>query len=158
MFSSRVVAGAVCACLGFLFVAGSARAQFAECPLPTSLPVVVFGTLSVQGDLDFGGLTQQVCDSIVKKGVGTCRAQVKAAAKCGHKTADGLYQIMLKQCAQIEDATARATCKQGAKTFRDFNRDGYDGSRDDALGVCDGEFAMALNAACMDLVIKVGGP
>ena len=154
MFSSRVVARAFCACLGFLFVAGSARAQFEECPLPSDVPEAVFMTMSVQADLDFGGLTQQVCDSIVKKGVGTCRAQVKTAAKCGHKAADGIYQIMLKQCAQIEDAAERADCKLGAKTFRDFNRDGYDGSRDDGLTVCDGLFAQALNDACMDIVIK----
>src|SRR5258705_13917957 len=101
MFSSRVMARAFCACLGFLFVAGSAQAQFAECPLPTSLPETVYVTMTEQADIDFGGLDQKVCDSIVKKGVGTCRAQVKAAGKCGHKAADGIYEIMVKQCAQI---------------------------------------------------------
>jgi hypothetical protein len=154
MFSSRIVARALCACLGFLFVAGAARAQFNECPLPSDLPEVVYATMTEQADLNFGGLTQQVCDSIVKKGVATCKVQVKAAAKCGHKAADGLYQIMLKQCAQIADAVDRAACKQGAKTFRDFNQNGYDGSRDDGLAVCEGMFAEALNNACMDIVIK----
>ena len=158
MFSSRVVARALCACLGFLFVAGSAQAQLESCPLPTEYPSVVLTTVGEAGDIDFGNLTQKVCDSIVKKGVATCKAQVKAAAKCAHKVAGSIYDIQVKQCAQMMDAADRADCKQGAKTFRDFNVEGYDNDLSDALALCDGMFATLLNAGCMDLVIKVGGP
>src|SRR5262249_12226398 len=101
MFSSRVVARAVCACLGFLFVAGSAQAQLESCPLPTLYPSVVLSTVGEAGDIDFGNLTQKVCDSIVKKGVATCRAQVKSAAKCAHKVAGSIFDIQVKQCAQM---------------------------------------------------------
>ena len=69
-----------------------------------------------------------------------------------------IYDVHLKQCAQITDAADRADCKQNAKTFRDFNVDGYDSDMDDALEVCDGMFAAFLNGECMELVMKAGAP
>ncbi len=157
MISSRVLARVSCASLGFVLLAGSARAQFAECALPSDVPGSVLTTITMQGDLDFGGLTQSVCDSIVKKGISACKTQVKAAAKCGRSEAASIYGILVKQCAQIEDATERGLCKESAKTFLQYYLDGYDGDKQDGLDTCDALFATALNGACMDLVVKVGG-
>lgn len=157
MTSSRTVARAFAACLGFLLVAGSARAQFEECPIPSSVPEIVFFTIVETADLDFGALEQDVCDSIVKKGVAGCKAQTKLAAKCGQKAAATLYDIMVKQCAQIEDVALRTDCKESAKTFRTFNHDGYATSMAEGLEVCEVMFASALDDACMG-VMKSGGP
>lgn len=153
MISSRLAARVFCASLGFLFLAGSARAQYSECPLPQGVPEAVYMSILAQADTYFGQVTQKTCDSIVKTGVATCKAQVKAAFKCGVRTANSHYAINLKQCAELTDATARASCKDGAKTLRNFNVDGYRSSMDDdvmgGLAVCDGEFVSALDAACM---------
>ena len=162
MISSRVFARVFCACVGFLLLAGSARAQYEECPLPQDVPEFVYDSILAQADTYFGALTQKTCDSIVKKGVATCKSQVKAAYKCGARTASSNYEILVKQCETLPDAMARATCKDGAKTLRDFNKDGYRSSMDapttGGLAVCDNQFVAALNAACMNIVAVVGGP
>ena len=164
MISSRVLARVFCASLGFLLLAGSASAQYEECPLPQNIPESVFGTILDQADDFFGDLTQKTCDSIVKKGVATCKAQVKAAYKCGVKTANSNYEILLKQCATFTDAVDRADCKEGAKALRDMNKNGYRNSMENeefpelgGLAICDDEFTVVLNGACMDILVKVGG-
>jgi len=161
MISSRVAARVFCVSLVFVLLAGSARAQYSECPLPQGIPEAVYMSILAQADAYFGGLTQKTCDSIVKTGVATCKAQVKAAYKCGVKTANSNYAILLKQCAELTDPDARASCKDGAKTLRDYNVDGYRNSMDDdvmgGLVVCDNAFVEALNSQCMDIVV-VGGP
>lgn len=159
MFWSRVAVRVFCASVGFLLLAGSARAQFDECgPLPADVPEAVFGTIADMAAMDFGTLSQKTCDGIVKRGVAGCKAQVKASNKCAHKTIASLYDILSAQCAQIVDAVARASCKDGVKGFPDFYNDGFDSSAQDGLAVCDGMFAVALNGACMDILVKVGGP
>ena len=162
MISSRLAARVLCASLGFLLLAGSARAQYAECPLPQGVPEAVYMSILAQANTYFGGLTQKTCDSIVKTGVATCKAQVKAAFKCGVRTASSNYAILVKQCATLTDPVDRADCKDGAKTLRDFNIDGYRNSMDDdvmgGLAVCDGDFVTALNGQCMNILVKVGGP
>lgn len=162
MISSRVAARVFGASLGFLLLAGSARAQYAECLLPVNVPEAVYMSITNQAGLYFADLPQETCDAVVKKGVANCKAQVKAAYKCAVKTASSHYAILLKQCATRTDPMERADCKEGAKTLRDFNVDGYRNSMEDpdegGLAVCEGIFAFALNGACMDLAIKTGGP
>ena len=165
MISSRVFARVFCAGVGFLLLAGSARAQYAECPLPESVPENVYDSITAQADAYFGALTQKTCDSIVKTGLANCKAQVKAAYKCGVKSAASNYAIMLKQCATLTDAMDRADCKDGAKTLRDFNVSGYRNSMQNeqnpelgGLVICDNQFVTALNGACMNILVKVGGP
>jgi len=162
MISLRLAARVLCASLGFVLLAGSARAQYTECPLPQDIPGEVYMSILDQADTYFGGVTQKTCDSIVKTGLATCKAQVKAAFKCGVRTANSNYEILVKQCAELTDATERANCKDGAKTLRDYNVDGYRGSMDDevigGLVVCDTTFVASLSSACMSLALKVGGP
>jgi len=162
MISSRLVARVVCASLGFLVLAGTARAQYEECPLPQNIPVAVYDSILAEANTYFGDLSQKTCDSIVKTGVATCKAQVKTAYKCGAKTANSNYAILVKQCATLADPMDRANCKDGAKTLRDYNLNGYKASMDDdatgGLAICDAEFVAALNAECMNILVKVGGP
>lgn len=165
MIASHVFARVFCASVGFLLLAGSARAQYGECLLPEDVPEAVYESITAQADPYFGALTQKTCDSIVKRALANCKAQVKAAYKCGVKTAASNYEVMLKQCATLMDAMDRADCKEGAKTLRDFNVDGYRNSmQNDAmptlggLAICDDQFVIALDGACMNILVKVGGP
>jgi hypothetical protein len=166
MISSRVFARVLCASAGFLLLAGSARAQYEECPLlPEDVPAAVYDSIIAQADGHFGEVSQKTCDSIVKRGLANCKAQVKAAYKCGLKTAASNYEITLKQCATLTDAVARADCKDTAKMLRDFNIDGYRNSMQNeedpllgGLAFCDNQFVTALNGACMGILVKVGGP
>lgn len=151
MVSSRVAARAVCAAVGFLLLAGSARAQFEECPIPAEVPTTVYTTIASNADLDFGGLSQSVCDGIVKRGVAMCKVHVKGAAKCGQRSAAAIFDMLMKQCAQVADPLDRAACKESARTFRAFYVGGYASSRDDGLAICDTDFPVWVNAACMDL-------
>src|SRR5262245_4441699 len=161
MISSRVAARVFCASLGLLlFLAGSARAQYTECGLPSSVPESVYFTILDSADPYFGAVSQKTCDGIVKLGIADCKAQVKASYKCGVKTANSQYSIVLKQCAELDDPMDRDNCKGSAKDQRDFNRDGYKESMDDpntgGLGMCEGVFADALNSACMAVVVSGG--
>ena len=165
MISSRVFARVLCASVGFLLLAGSARAQYAECPLPEDVPENVYDSITAQANTYFGELSQKTCDSIVKRGLANCKAQVKAAYKCGVKTAASNYEILVKQCATLTDPMDRADCKDGAKTLRDFNVNGYRNSMQNVespelggLAICDNQFVVALNGSCMDILVKVGGP
>ena len=159
MISSRV--RSVLAEVGGVLLGGST-------PPPESLDEdqrAVYDSITAQADAYFGALTQKTCDSIVKTGLANCKAQVKAAYKCGVKTAASNYEILVKQCATLTDAMDRADCKEGAKTLRDFNVNGYRNSMQNeetpalgGLAICENQFVVALNGACMDILVKVGGP
>ena len=154
---SRVAIRVLGAGLGVLFLVGSARAgaftNFPECPNPLASPEAVYGTILSNSSGSFGNLSVKVCNSITKKGNSTCRSQVKAAVKCNEKTIDSLYDIALKQCAQMSVPADRLTCKGNAKTSRDATRLGNKTNLDTALGVCDGEFDAALQNACVNGIV-----
>jgi hypothetical protein len=145
----------VFAALGFMLVAGTARAQFDECVLPAAVPEFVFETILDQASFDFGNVSEKVCDGIVKEGIKTCKAQVKAAAKCYDRALDTNYKIALKQCNELEDSGERADCKAGFKANRDDGKSEVEVSKDSGLVVCDGEFEGALSNACLDVLIKM---
>jgi hypothetical protein len=140
----------VCAALGFLLFAGSARAQFEECAFLPGVPEAVYDTIIDQASFDFGDLSDKVCNSIVKKGVSTCRTQVKAAAKCFDRAFAANYAIGVKQCQQLEDSGDRSECKAELKAIRDDGKDEIDSSKDSALAVCEGEFEAALSDDCLN--------
>lgn len=139
----------VCVALGLLLFAGSARAQFEECLLPSQVPEEVFGTITDEAAFAFGELTDKVCKSIVKKGVSTCKAQVKTADKCFQRALDTNYAIAAKQCQQLEDSADRSECKAKVKSTRDEGKDEINSSKDLGLGLCDGNFALLLSADCL---------
>lgn len=140
----------VCVALGLLLSAGSARAQIQGCVDPGNVPIAVYNTIIDNADVDFGDLSEKVCKSIVKKGVSTCKAQVKSAAKCFRKAYDTNYDIAVKQCQQLEDSSDRADCKSEFKMIRDAGKDDSEDDQASALDVCAEEFAPALEAACLD--------
>jgi hypothetical protein len=139
-----------CVALGLVLFAGSARAQFQECVVPGAVPEAVFETILDQASFDFGDLSDKVCNSIVKKGLSTCRAQVKAAAKCYDRAFAANYAIAVKQCQQLETSEERADCKAESKSIRDEGKDDVDASKDSALAVCEGEFEAALSDNCLN--------
>lgn len=142
--------------LGLLFLASSARAQFEECTEPNAVPSAVFETITDQADLDFGDLSDKVCDSIVKKGLSTCKSQVKLAAKCWDKTLDTNYDIQLKQCNQLADSGDRADCKALYKADRNAFRSTIDSATASGLDICANQFAEGLSMSCAGLVVKAG--
>jgi hypothetical protein len=145
----------VFAAFGFMLVAGSARAQFAECALPAAVPEFVFETILEEASFDFGDVSEKACNGIVKEGIKTCKAQVKAAAKCFDRALDTNYKIALKQCQELEDSEARADCKAGFKAERDDGKGDVELSKNSGLGVCDDEFEDALLSECLGVVMKM---
>lgn len=142
MMKSWLVAFAV------LVLAGQAHAQFLECRPPSSVPEDVYETILDQSSFDFGDLTEAVCESIVNKGVATCKAQVKAQAKCFARSAASNLAIALKQCKQREDAGDREACVANFKAVRDGIRAEIEADKLDGLEVCEGEFVFALAETC----------
>jgi hypothetical protein len=136
------------AAFAFLVLAGQAHAQFQECIQPSSVPEDVYETILDQSSFDFGDLTEAVCESIVKKGVATCKAQVKAQAKCFTRSSALNLAIALKQCKQLEDAGERQACVADFKSVRDEINDNVEDDKLDGLAVCEGEFVFALADAC----------
>jgi hypothetical protein len=145
----------VCAALGFMLVAGTAKAQFAECVVPTIVPGEVFDTIVDQSSFNFGDTSEKACNGIAKEGVKTCKAQVKAADKCFDRALDTNYKIALKQCAELETAEDRADCKAGFKAERDDGKGEVELSKQNALTVCDGEFEAALLNECLGILMKL---
>ncbi len=144
----RRMAPVVCG-LGLLWSAGSARAQaFTECVFPSSVPESVFFTILDQSSFGFGEVPESVCHAIVKKGVATCKAQVKAAAQCFNRALAANYVIAIKQCKQLADPVDRAACKDESQAIRDGGKAEIAGARTDAIAVCETEFAGALGANC----------
>jgi hypothetical protein len=141
-----------CAVLVFMLVSGSARAQFDECVQPEDVPEFVFETNYDQASFDFGDVEDKVCSSIVKEGVKTCKAQVKAAAKCFDRALDTNYKIALKQCQELEDSGARADCKAEFKATRDEGKGNVEISEQLGLAVCDDDFAEELSGICTGLI------
>lgn len=131
-----------------LLLAGSARAQFDECVSPVAVPEDVFDTIIELASIDFGDLDSKVCQKITNQGVSTCKAQVKAAAKCENRSVDALYDIAVKQCNQLEDPEDRSDCKSGSKENKQGLKADTEAERSSALAVCEGDFAEALADAC----------
>ena len=151
--SSRLVIRALGAGLVLLFLVGSARAgelfsSFSECDDPSAVPTTVLGTIEFYSSFGFGDLSAKVCDSIVKKGVSLCKAQVKLAAKCNDKTVSSLNDILLKQCAELPDATDRANCKAGVKEDVAGVKADTKTNRDTGIAACEGAIADTLAADC----------
>lgn len=143
------LATAFCVSLGLLLSAGSARAQaFTECVFPSNVPESVFFTILDQASSGFGTLPESVCHAIVKKGVATCKSQVKAAAQCFNRALAANYVIAVKQCQQLADPVDRAACKDDSQATRDGGKDEISASKADGIAVCEGEFAGALGANC----------
>jgi hypothetical protein len=149
-FASRFAS--LCAALGFLIVAASAHAQFDECVQPELVPEFVFETIYDQASFDFGDVEDKVCSSIVKEGVKTCKAQVKAAAKCFDRALDTNYKIALKQCQALESSEARDACKAEYKATRDEGKGNVEESEDLGLAICDDDFAEELSGICTGLI------
>jgi hypothetical protein len=141
----------VCTALGFILVAGTARAQFAECVVPSEVPGGVYETILDEASFDFGNVSEKTCNAIVKEGVKTCKAQVKAAAKCYDRALDANYKIILKQCAELETSGERAECKGVFKEDRDLGKAEVELSEQAGLASCVGEFESALLNECLDI-------
>lgn len=137
-----------CLALGLLVVAGSARAQFGECVLPTNVPEAVFETILDQAGFDFGSVSGKVCKSITNKGVSTCRTQVKAQERCFRKALETNYTISVKQCQQLGTKQERNDCKSDARDALKEGKSEIDDSKDDALNVCKNTFKDELDDAC----------
>lgn len=156
--SSRLAIRALGTGLGLLFLAGSARAgvsftSFAECEDPSTVSNVVLGTILDDGSVGFGTLSAKVCNSIVKKGVGLCKGQVKLAAKCNDKTLASLNDILLKQCDQLGNATQRSDCKTGVKGEVKSVKDDNKANKELGLSSCDTTFSTNLADACENGVV-----
>jgi hypothetical protein len=136
------------AALGLVLFAGSARAQFGECVLPTNVPEAVFDTILDQAGFDFGSVSGKVCKSITNKGVSTCRTQVKAQERCFRKALEANYAISVKQCHQLGTKQERNDCRSDAKDTLKDGKSEIDDSKDDALDVCKNGFKDELDAAC----------
>ena len=132
----------------FLVLAGQARAQYEECLQPSNVPEAVYDTILDQSSFDFGSVNEDVCNAIVKKGVATCKAQVKAQAKCFTRSTALNLAIALKQCKQLEDAGEREACVANFKAVRDEINDNVEADKLDGLAVCEGEFVFALAESC----------
>ena len=153
--SSRVAIRALGAGLGVLFLVGSARAgtgftSFAECVSPLAVPEILFGTIITQANVDFGALSVKVCNGITKKADATCKAQVKSAAKCNDKSNESNYDIVLKQCAQLNVPADKSICKSDAKNGRDAIKFANKTNKETALSECTGEFDAAIQNACVN--------
>jgi hypothetical protein len=153
--SSRVAIRVLGAGLGLMFLVGSARAgdgftNFSECESPLAVPESFFGTVITQGNAAFGDLSVKVCNGITKKADATCKAQVKSAAKCNDKSNDSLYDMVLKQCAQLSIPADRDVCKTDAKNNRDAIKAANKANKDSALTECDAEFDAAIQNACVN--------
>jgi hypothetical protein len=135
--------------LAFMLVAGTAKAQFAECVVPSVVPDAVYDTILEEASFDFGDVSEKACNAIVKEAVKTCKAQVKAADKCFDRSLDSNYKIALKQCNELEDSGERADCKAGFKANRDDGKGEVELSKQEGLGTCDGVFAAALLDDCL---------
>jgi hypothetical protein len=138
-----------------MLVAGTARAQFDECVLPSDVPEAFFETILDQASFAFGDVTEKTCDAIVKEGLKTCKTQVKAADKCYDRALDANYKIVLKQCNELEDPEERAVCKTNVKGFRDNAKSDIELDKESGLGICDDEFQEALLEACLGIVLKL---
>ena len=138
----------VCLILGLSLSARPAHAQFEECVPPFSLPDSVLFTIVNQSGFDFGDVSEQACDAIVRKGVSTCKSQVKTAAKCFRKAYDANYAVALKQCEQLGDPAARSECKAEHKSIRDEGRTEVLSMTRVGTGTCEGAFELALLTAC----------
>jgi hypothetical protein len=134
-----------------MLVAGTARAQFAECVVPEDAAFAVYETIIDEASFDFGNVSEKACNAIVKEGVKTCKAQVKAAAKCYDRALDSNYKIILKQCAELETSDERAECKGVFKEERDTGKSEVDVSEQAGLASCVGEFESALLNDCLDI-------
>ena len=137
------------AALLLISFAGSARAQFDECPTIGGVPEAVYDTIVSEASFLFGDLDQKVCNTIVKKGVKTCKQQVKAAQKCIKVAAASNLDITNKQCKQLDTNQERKACKQNAKLERKSVLNDASAQRSLALDVCTGEFADALLGSCL---------
>jgi hypothetical protein len=144
-----------CVALGLMLVAGSAHAQFDECVVPSSVPEAVFNTILDEASFGFGGVPDKVCNSIVKKGISTCKAQVKAAAKCFDRAFNANYAISVKQCQQLESSEDRSECKAESKAIRDDGKGEVELSKDSGLDICEGEFEESLSDACLLAVMPI---
>ena len=156
--SSRVAIRALSAGLGLLFLAGSARAgvlftNFNECANPATVPNDVLATIEDDGSFGFGTLSEKVCNSIVKKGVSLCKAQVKLAQKCNDKTLNSLNETLLKQCAQLTDSTDRADCKAGVKADVSGAKADNKTNRDTGVALCEGGIADQLALDCANGIL-----
>jgi hypothetical protein len=139
----------VCAALGLLLIAGSARAQGDECVVPTSVPNEVLDTILDQASFDFGEVSEKACSGIVKDGVKACKAQVKGADKCWTRIFDMIYSISVKQCQEFATSELRAGCKAEAKGVRDSDKADMVFVKEVALTDCETTFAEDLSDACL---------
>lgn len=151
--SSSVAIRALGAGLGLLLLAGSARAGesfpgFDECQNPAAVPGLVLGSIRQYGSFLFGELPEKTCNSIVKKGVSLCKAQVKAAAKCEDKTANALQSILLKQCATAPTSELRSECKTGVKQEVSAAKDDMKTEKATGLADCEGSIANDIAQDC----------
>ncbi len=152
---SCVAIRALGAGLGVLFLVGSAKAgvgftNFDECLDPAAVPTAVMGTILADGAFGFGTLSEKVCNGIVKKDVSLCKSQVKLARKCNDKTLNSLNDTLLKQCAQLTDATDRADCKDGVKADVKGAKDDNKTNRDTGVTDCETGFADNLLDNCIN--------
>lgn len=145
----------LCASLGLPVLTGVARAgasftNFDECSDPTAVPDDVFVTIAVDAGFDFGDLPEKTCKSITKKGVSTCKTQVKSAAKCNDVTAKSNYDITAKQCAQLDGSDNRKACKSAAKNLMQLIRSLNKANRQNGLDDCVAGFEAQLQDACIN--------
>ena len=150
--SSRVVIRVLAAGLGVLFLVGSARAGISlpECNTPDSVPDDVLNGLLSNASVQFGSLSAKTCNSIVKKGVSLCKAQVKLAADCRNKSLAGTADIVLKQCDQLANSMDRSDCKQATKSEQKLLKDGIKANEDLGVTDCEGSFELSLANACQN--------
>jgi len=144
---------AVWASLGLWFLAGSARAgftSFTECEDPAAVPGQVFTTIAADASFQFGALPEKVCNGITKKGISTCKTQVKAAAKCNDVTAGSNYDITVKQCGQLATSSDRKLCKTNAKNFMQLIKSLNKTNRQNGLTDCNAGFEAQLQDACIN--------
>lgn len=157
--SSNTAIRALSVGLGLVLLAGSARAgdgftNFEECESPTSVPGQVLGTILDDGSLGFGELSEKVCNSITNSGVSLCKTQVKAAAKCNEKTNKALYDIIVKQCKQLDNDDLRSACKSAAKNDLDFVKTANKDNQTFGLNDCESGIEASLLDACLNGVLK----
>jgi len=156
--ASRVAIRVLGAGLGLMLLVGSARAGVSftadECSFPSMVPDQVMNTILSEGSFDFGDLSQKTCNSIVKRGVSLCKAQVKLATKCNLNALDGVVDIVLKQCEQLANSMDRADCKDSTKLERSQVKDAYKANQTLGLADCEGSFALDLADDCQNGVPK----
>ena len=152
----------ICAGLAVLFLAGKARAgsftSFAGCAPPPSVPIAAFATIEDEASASFGTLSQKACKSITAKGVATCKSQVKLAAGCNNQQAGANASIALKQCDSLADSMDRSSCKTSVKNNLKSIKGTIKDAQSAGIATCKGEFAAALQDACENGIVPVGGP